>query len=43
MGRVKVSADSTLMMSETCALSSSAATRGITFLPVAVAAAKTWL
>ena len=31
------------MMSETCATSSSAATRGITFLPEVVADATRWL
>jgi hypothetical protein len=31
------------MMSETCCTSSSAATRGITFLPFEVAGASTWL
>ena len=39
----KVSADSMLTMSEICATSSSAATRGSTFLPKLLAGASTWL
>jgi hypothetical protein len=38
--RTKVSGDSTPTMSEICATSSSAATRGITFLPLVVAGAR---
>ena len=42
-GRTKVSGDSTATISEICATSSSAAIRGIRFLPIVVAAARTWL
>jgi len=38
-----VSALTTLLMSLTCATSSSAATRGPMFLPLAVAGSSTWL
>ena len=40
MGRRKVSGDSTAMMSEICATSSFAATRGMTFFPKVVAGAR---
>jgi hypothetical protein len=43
MVRTKVSALSTALMSEICCTSSRAATRGITFLPVAVVGASRWL
>src|SRR5471032_1479158 len=43
MGRSKVSGPSTLVISEICATSSLAATRGRMFLPSAVAGARMWL
>src|SRR5580693_4627532 len=43
MGRTNVSADSTAMMSEICATSSSAAMRGATSLPNPVAGSSRWV
>ena len=43
MGRTKVSASTTALISEIWATSRSAAMRGMTFLPVVVAAATRWL